>query len=139
MSHSSLAEDKPIEKPSVLRPEEAGISYRLSIGPDKKAVIGIRRYGGKYCSACEVSLLKDGEEAAVYAGKVHCDKCPLCEKNDNVIECICFEWRMAPHRLYRDNVQALYVIDSFGQSQSVKDFLTQIRRYPIQYYDKIEK
>lgn len=138
MSNLAVEDVKSVEK-FILRPEEAGISYRLSIGPEKKALIGIRRYGGKYCSACEVSLLKDGEEAAVYAGKVHCEKCPLCEKNDHVIECVCFEWRMAPHRLNRDNVQLLQVVDSFGQTQSVKDFLVQIRRYPIQYYDKIEK
>lgn len=126
--------------------EERGVTYKLQLPePAKPALIGIKRYGGYYCTKCEVTLLKEGEEAARLANKQHVDACPLCgakiDDNDSTIrECQCFDWRMAPHRLHSKKLSPLTVIDTFGEKFSVDRFLQKKvdECCPIQLYDKID-
>lgn len=144
------------------RVAEKGIAYHLRTtsgaetkgdGQQKEAetkeetLIGVKRYGGLYCNGCEVSLLKDGEETARYAGKVCADRCPLCEtliedgkEKGLFVNCSCFEWRIGPHRLNQRNLKNLKVVDSFGEECSVERFLSVIASSsscPIQFYDRI--
>lgn len=134
--------------------EEAGVHYFVIIpsssettennnGPAKQARIGIKRYAGLYCNNCHVSVLKEGEESARYAGKVHAEHCALCNaptngKDGTISECNCFDWHMAPHRLQQCFANNK-VIDSYGTSFSVPFLLEKlIGTCPIQFYDKIE-
>lgn len=126
--------------------------------------IGVKRYGGLYCQHCEISLLQEGEESARYAGKVHYEKCPLCDANivdgpgeiatpsvvnggdatldvtSPVGECMCFDWMMAPHRLDQRKFRNRTVVDSYGTAFDVAFFLEKIvGACPVQFYDKIER
>lgn len=130
--------------------EEAGVHYFVIIpspgaAAPKQARIGIKRYAGLYCNKCHVSVLKEGEESARYAGKVHADQCALCgtptasaTKDGTISECNCFDWHMAPHRL-QQCFASNKVIDSYGTSFSVPFLLEKlVGTCPIQFYDKIE-
>jgi hypothetical protein len=134
--------------------EEAGVHYFVVIpaaengDKTKQSRIGIKRYAGLYCNRCHVSLLKEGEESARYAGKVHADQCALCSTpsataskattSGTISECSCFDWHMAPHRL-QQCFAAHKVIDSYGASFTVQFFIDKIvGPCPIQFYDKIE-
>lgn len=127
---------------------EKGIAYCLKVpGNSESTVIGVKRFGGLYCTKCEVSLLKEGEEAARYAGKVYSDCCPLCDvkiadgkASGQFINCSCFEWNIGPHRLHQRNLQSLQIVDSFGDEYSVERFLAKVvscESCPIQFYDQI--
>jgi len=126
--------------------EEQGVAYRLQLpAPAKPALIGIKRYGGLYCTKCEVSLLQEGEESARLANKQHVDVCPLCDarpddEQSTVRECQCFDWRMAPHRLHSKKLSPLTVVDTFGTKFTVDRFLQKKvdECCPIQLYDKID-
>ena len=173
--------------------EDAGVAYYLmwtskdggadrttlrggaSIAPDdthqsEKAFgvcIGIKRYGGLYCAACDVSLLTDGEEQARNAHRRHYARCPRCDarapsagttaavqssdcsgtvvapttndERSTVNHCSCFDWLVAPHRLRSANFRDLLVCDEYGNRSSMADF----RRYVVdpctlQFYDRIQ-
>lgn len=137
---------------------EKGIAYSIKVpgnqnsstssGNSESSEIGILRSGGLYCTKCEVTLLRDGEEAARNAGKVHCNACPLCDMkqeegiaNGQFANCNCFEWKIGPHRLRQKNFSSLVIQDSFGDTYSVERFFSRVvdqNKCPIQFYDKIE-
>lgn len=138
--------------------QDRGVSYRLLQAPH--VLIGVKRYGGYYCTRCEVSLLRDGEESARLAAKVHVPNCPLCNapvpeqtqasaaaatssnapnEKSVVAPCSCFDWHMAPHRLQQRNMRDMTVVDGFDRQFSVSFFLNTIvhAACPIQLYDNI--
>lgn len=139
--------------------EERGIVYRLVGGepdadadddaaPSLSGIIGIKRSAGLYCTNCEISLLREGEQFARFSNKSHCDQCPLCnvaldegKQSKRFVQVSCFEWRMAPHRLKQRLLAGFSVVDSYNATRSIADFLSRDVSYtacPIQFYDKIE-
>ena len=135
------------------RGEERGIVYRLKdagdeSNNDKIIVVGVKRFGGLYCKHCEISLLREGEQYACLKNKNYFDACPLCDvRLDNGVESgrfvrvSCFEWRIAPHRLHQPRIAKFDVVDSYGGTRSIQDFLAREIAYaacPIKFYDKIE-
>lgn len=135
--------------------EERGVSYCLVLNKSANnetsvgsaIQIGVKRNAGLYCRKCHVSLLKEGEQSARYAGKVHAANCPLCEAPVNdpasksfIAQSNCFDWIMAPHRLQQPQFRDAKVVDSYGTTFDVPIFLSKIvAGCPVQFYDKIDQ
>lgn len=127
--------------------EERGIVYRLQ-KDGISGVVGIKRFAGWYCKHCEVSLLREGEQVAWSKQKEYADACPLCDvslhdgiESGRFVRVSCFEWRMEPHRLRQRLVSDHSVVDSYGGTRSIDEFLNRDVAFcacPIQFYHTIQ-
>lgn len=145
--------------------EETGLQYYLIL-PDRRQIIGVKRYGGYFCYRCNASLLVDGEDSGRKSIKSFCESCPLCNQSPKtspeIVSSSSFDWIMGPHLIPRlfvlpktsgvDSVEnnnnktrhqnnLTYVVeDQYGNQCTVDQFWKRVAdSCPIQFYNRIQQ